>query len=73
MQDTEASLREKSKINFDLQHRARCNSELKTGDDVIIMDKNVFGKIVEKHSSPRSYINNTPTGLLRRNRIAVSN
>ena len=72
VQDTETSLREKSKINFDLRNQARCNSELKTGDDVIIQDKNVLGKIVEKHSSPRSYITNTPTGLLRRNRIALS-
>ena len=72
IQEKENRIRQQSKLNFDLRHRAHCNSTLQPGDSVIIRDKSAVGKVVQNHQTPRSYIVSTPSGMLRRNRSALS-
>ena len=54
--------------NFDKRHNARDLPVLGVGDKVWIPDHKSEGMVMEKTASPRSYLVQTPSGPLRRNR-----
>jgi hypothetical protein len=69
----EEQIRCKRKIRFDKRHATREGEELQDGQMVYVRDKQVKGKIIQKHQHPRSYIVETETGgRLRRNRVHLS-
>ena len=66
--------KEKQKENFDKHHRVREQSEIPDGSEVVITtDKQpVEGRVVEPAETPRSYIVQTPSGEVRRNRSQLN-
>ncbi|UYV72120.1 K02A2.6-like [Cordylochernes scorpioides] len=61
--------RHKKKTHFDIHHRARELPHLDEGTRVWVKDLRVPGVVLEDAGSPRSYIVNSPKGILRRNRF----
>ncbi|UYV80773.1 K02A2.6-like [Cordylochernes scorpioides] len=61
--------RHKKKTHFDIHHRARELPHLDKGTRVWVKDLRVPGVVLEDAGSPRSYIVNSPKGILRRNRF----
>lgn len=60
---------QKQKYYFDHHHRARQLPQLNVGEHVWISDMRTYGKVKSTHQAPRSYLIETPRGILRRNRI----
>ncbi|UYV82631.1 hypothetical protein LAZ67_22000259 [Cordylochernes scorpioides] len=65
----EKNQRHKKKTHFDIHHRARELPHLDEGTRVWVKDLRVPGVVLEDAGSPRSYIVNSPKGILRRNRL----
>ncbi|UYV83522.1 K02A2.6-like [Cordylochernes scorpioides] len=65
----EKNQRHKKKTHFDIHHRAREFPHLDEGTRVWVKDLGVPGMVLEDAGSPRSYIVNSPKGILRRNRF----
>ncbi|UYV66641.1 K02A2.6-like, partial [Cordylochernes scorpioides] len=65
----EKNQRHKKKTHFDIHHRARELPHLDEGTRVWVKDLRVPGVVLEDAGSPRSYIVNSPKGILRRNRF----
>ncbi|UYV66978.1 K02A2.6-like, partial [Cordylochernes scorpioides] len=65
----EKNQRHKKKTHFDIHHRARELPHLDKGTRVWVRDLRVPGVVLEDAGSPRSYIVNSPKGILRRNRF----
>ncbi|UYV67682.1 K02A2.6-like [Cordylochernes scorpioides] len=65
----EKDQRHKKKTHFDIHHRARELPHLDKGTRVWVKDLRVPGVVLEDAGSPRSYIVNSPKGILRRNRF----
>ncbi|UYV70824.1 K02A2.6-like [Cordylochernes scorpioides] len=65
----EKDQRHKKKTHFDIHHRARELPHLNKGTRVWVKDLRVPGVVLEDAGSPRSYIVNSPKGILRRNRF----
>ncbi|UYV77098.1 K02A2.6-like [Cordylochernes scorpioides] len=65
----EKDQRHKKKTHFDIHHRARELPHLDEGTRVWVKDLRVPGVVLEDAGSPRSYIVNSPKGILRRNRF----
>ncbi|UYV75118.1 K02A2.6-like [Cordylochernes scorpioides] len=65
----EKNQRHKKKTHFDIHHRARELPHLDEGTRVWVKDLRVPGVVLEDAESPRSYIVNSPKGILRRNRF----
>ncbi|UYV70107.1 K02A2.6-like [Cordylochernes scorpioides] len=61
--------RHKKKTHFDIHHRARELPHLDEGTRVWVKDLRVPCVVLEDAGSPRSYIVNSPKGILRRNRF----
>ncbi|UYV68016.1 K02A2.6-like [Cordylochernes scorpioides] len=61
--------RHKKKTHFDIHHRARELPHLDEGTRVWVKDLRVPGVVLEDAGSPRSYMVNSPKGILRRNRF----
>ena len=68
--EKEDDMREKSKVNFDIRHKAKDLTPLKQGDRVWIRDQEREG-VVENEPAPRSVNIRTEEGTVRRNRAAV--
>ena len=69
LKEKERKSREHSKQHYDRIHRARSKSPLETGDNIVLGDSRAKGKVIRKHSTPRSYwIRNDTGSLIRRNR-----
>jgi len=62
--------KEKQKLNFDKSHRVKDQSDAPIGSEVVITtdDSPVGGRVIAPANTPRSYIVETPSGELRRNR-----
>ena len=62
--------KESQKKNFDKRHRTRELTPIPDNTDVWITseDRPIQGTVVSPADSPRSYVVNTPAGLLHRNR-----
>lgn len=54
--------------NYNKRHRTRVLSNLSPGDKVWVTNEKVPGTVIEKHSTPRSYMVDLPQGVVRRNR-----
>ena len=67
LREEEETIREKQKDNFDSHHRSRELTPLSPGASVWVTDQQTPGTVVEL-SSPRSYLIQTSSGMLRRNR-----
>ncbi|UYV84889.1 K02A2.6-like [Cordylochernes scorpioides] len=65
----EKNQRHKKKTHFDIHHRARELPHLDEGTRVWVKDLRVPSVVLEDAGSPRSYIVNSPKGILRRNRF----
>ncbi len=65
----EEKRKERMKSNYDKRYGARGLDELVPGETVWIIDMKTWGRVVKKASTPRSYLIETPTGILRRNRF----
>ena len=57
--------------NYNQRHAARNQSPLKIGDSVWIRDMKRHGEVISASDNPRSFIINTPQGIIRRNRCAI--
>ncbi|UYV78935.1 hypothetical protein LAZ67_17000317, partial [Cordylochernes scorpioides] len=69
LEKREKNQRHKKKTHFDIHHRARELSHLDEGTRVWVKDLRVPGVVLEDAGSPRSYIVNSPKGILRKNRF----
>lgn len=65
----EEKRRSDQKESYDSRHGVVEQQELKIGDTVWITDARTWGRVVEKAPTPRSYIIETPSGTVRRNRF----
>ncbi|UYV82065.1 hypothetical protein LAZ67_21000644 [Cordylochernes scorpioides] len=65
----EKDQRHKKKTHFDIHHRARELPHLDKGTRVWVKDSRVPGVVLEDAGTPRSYIVNSPKGILRINRF----
>ncbi|GBM05605.1 hypothetical protein AVEN_202240-1 [Araneus ventricosus] len=54
---------------YDKHHRVKDLQELEPGQVVWITDQRSYGRIKAKHAAPRSYLVETPRGIIRRNRF----
>ena len=70
VRDKEEDIRKRTKINYDIRHRAHQLPHLNPGSDVYVRDLKKDGKVV-RNSAPRSYDVQTDTGIVRRNRSAL--
>uniref|UniRef100_A0A3B4F9Q1 Integrase catalytic domain-containing protein n=1 Tax=Pundamilia nyererei TaxID=303518 RepID=A0A3B4F9Q1_9CICH len=68
LREREGKAREKQWKWFDNRHRAQDLTGLHPGDQVWITDMKTNGTISGRADTPRSYLVETPRGLLRRNR-----
>ena len=68
VREKEFGLRERTKMNYDSRHRVTNLPELQPGEPVWIRDMARPGVVQKPHESPRSYVVETDTGSLRRNR-----
>ncbi len=66
--------KKKQKENFDNSHRVRVQPEIPRGSEVVITTDNqpVGGRVVQAAETPRSYIVETPSGEVRRNRSQLN-
>lgn len=69
LREKEVEMRERKKRNFDEHHGARNLPPLEIGQPVWVKDIRSYGKVKSLHTTPRSYIVETPRGEFRRNRI----
>ncbi|GBN04221.1 hypothetical protein AVEN_117707-1 [Araneus ventricosus] len=54
---------------YDKHHRVKDLQELEPGQVVWITDQTSYGRIKAKHAAPRSYLVETPGGIIRHNRF----
>lgn len=64
----ERERRLKDTLTFNKRHRVRDLSQLTPGQDVWVKDVKTPGTLVSSHSTPRSYLMDSPSGTIRRNR-----
>ena len=66
--------KKKQKQYFDNHHGVRVQSEIPDGSEVVITTENtpVEGRVVQPAETPRSYIVETPSGDVRRNRSQLN-
>lgn len=55
--------------NFNRRHRAKPLSSLSPGQEVWVTDTKTPGTVIQSHTSPRSYLVESPHGVVRRNRL----
>ena len=67
----EAVQRAKQQQQFNSRHRAKDLTPLQPGDNVWVRDQDRYGTVVERAPQPRSYLVQTPKGVIRRNRSAL--
>ena len=66
--------KQQQKEQYDSHHRVRPLTPLPNDTDVWVnvQGRNVPGTVNSSHSAPRSYVINTPTGQVRRNRSHIT-
>uniref|UniRef100_A0A3Q2QP68 Integrase catalytic domain-containing protein n=1 Tax=Fundulus heteroclitus TaxID=8078 RepID=A0A3Q2QP68_FUNHE len=55
--------------NFNRRHCAKPLCSLSPGQEVWITDSKTSGSVIQRHTSPRSYLVDAPHGVVRRNRL----
>ena len=73
-EEKDREYKQQQKEQYDSHHRVRPLTPLPNDTDVWVnvQGRNVPGTVNSSHSSPRSYIINTPTGQVRRNRSHIT-
>ena len=61
-------MRLRSRDHFNKRHRAQQLTTLTPGDHVWIKDTKEKGTVISQANAPRSYVIDSPRGILRRNR-----
>ena len=64
----ENAARSSEKQHYDMRKRARVLQPLQKGDNVFVKRFQVDGKVLQEADRPRSYIVDTPRGVISRNR-----
>uniref|UniRef100_A0A3B5QZY7 Gypsy retrotransposon integrase-like protein 1 n=1 Tax=Xiphophorus maculatus TaxID=8083 RepID=A0A3B5QZY7_XIPMA len=72
LRTAETDYRQKQRQSYNRRHRARNMSLLHPGEKVWVTDLKTRGTVVSGAGSPRSYIIETPRGMLRRNSYHLS-
>uniref|UniRef100_A0A3Q2ZKC0 Gypsy retrotransposon integrase-like protein 1 n=2 Tax=Kryptolebias marmoratus TaxID=37003 RepID=A0A3Q2ZKC0_KRYMA len=72
LRTAENKYRQKQRQNYNRRHRAHNMSPLHPGEEVWVTDLQTRGTVVSGAGSPRSYIIETPRGMLRRNSYHLS-
>ena len=67
--ERQAEIKAKQVSNFNQGHRARALPAIDTNTPVYVKDKDTTGVVTGPAETPRSYVVDTPTGTVRRNRI----
>ena len=68
LRDCQEKIKTRQTVDYDRYHRAQPLSTLCAGDPVRVQDAKIGGIAVDKAGTPRSYLVQTPTTCLRRNR-----
>ena len=68
VREREENIKKRQKNNYDARHGVKILQNLEPKDKVWIPDRKESGTIENKLNMPRSYIVETPTGMVRRNR-----
>ena len=68
LRDRQENIKTRQTVDYVRYHRAQHLSTLSAGDPVWIQDAKIGGTVVGKAGTPRSYLVQTPTTCLRRNR-----
>ena len=71
--EKEEVYRSKQKKNFDNRHKAQQLKHLPSGATVYITDMDCTGTVIRPSKKPRSYLVDTPTTVVRRNRVQLRN
>ena len=71
--EKEEVYRSKQKKNFDNRHKAQPLKPLPPGATVYITDMDCTGTVIRPSKKPRSYLVDTPTTVVRRNRVQRQN
>ena len=69
----EETYRSKQKNNYDNRHSAKKLKPLPSGAVVYITDMDCTGRVIKPSKKPRSYLLDTPTSVVRRNRVQIRN
>ncbi len=69
----EETYRSKQKNNYDNRHSAKKLKPLPSGAVVYITDMDCTGRVIKPSKKPRSYLIDTPTSVVRRNRVQIRN
>lgn len=72
LHEREADFKAKQARNFNQRHRAATLTPLESDTPVYVKDKDITGNVISTADTPRSYLVDTPTGTLRRNRASLS-
>ena len=67
----EAVQRAKQQQQYNSRHRAKDLTPLQPGDNIWVRDQDCYGTVVEQAPQPRSYLVQTPKGVIRQNRSAL--
>ena len=68
LRDRQQNIKTRQTVDYDRYHRAQPLSTLSAGDPVWVQDAKIVGTVVGKAGTPRSYLVQTPTTFLQRNR-----
>ncbi|KAI4883038.1 hypothetical protein NFI96_008819, partial [Prochilodus magdalenae] len=68
LKEEEQKMRQRSRVHFNKSHRAQQLTTLTPGDHVWIKDTKEKGTVISQANTPRSYVIDSPRGILRRNR-----
>ena len=71
--EKEEAYRLKQKKNFDDRHKAQTLTPLPPGATVYVTDMDCTGTVIRPSKKPRSYLVNTPSTVVRRNRVQLKN
>ena len=73
LKEKEEVYRSKQKKNFDNRHKAQQLKPLLSGATVYTIDMDCTGTVIRPSKKPRSYLVDTPTTVVRRNRVQLRN
>ena len=72
LQARESESKVKQQLTFNNRRRATPLTQLESGTEVLVKDLKCPGVVVEAAKTPRSYVVETPTSTIRRNRVHLT-
>ncbi|XP_046396811.1 uncharacterized protein K02A2.6-like [Ischnura elegans] len=72
LRDKNKVIAERQKRNYDRRHRTKELPLLPAGATVWVRDRREYGTVVGESGHPRSYLIETGSGVIRRNRVALT-